>query len=106
MEQSDASGATNTSAASVAPHRPRLRSRAPPMPPDEVIRKSIARSLTQIVVNMRNADGQRKCLELLQAESNDNVEGKLLEHLQHIDDAGQRKQKQTKKKQKENTPKT
>ncbi|XP_060664469.1 uncharacterized protein LOC132797053 [Drosophila nasuta] len=99
MEQSDATEAT--SAASVAPPR-RLRSRAPPMPPDEVIRKSIARSLTQIVVNMRNADGQRKCLELLQAESNDNVEGKLLEHLEHIDDAGQRKQ--TKKKQ--NTQKT
>lgn len=62
-------------------------------PPDDLIRNSIAKSLTQILVNMRNAEWQQKCRELLQVD--DLIHGahlRILAHLEHID--AQREQRE------------
>ncbi|XP_064538950.1 uncharacterized protein LOC135428784 [Drosophila montana] len=72
--------------------RQRRRS-PPPMPSDDVMRNTIARCLTQIVVNMQNADIQQKCRELLQVE--DLAQGahiKILAGLEQIDE--QREQRE------------
>ncbi|XP_017851290.1 uncharacterized protein LOC108605979 [Drosophila busckii] len=58
-----------------------------PMPPDNVIRQSIAASLTQILVNMTDAETQRQCQEIL--EVSDLAHGahvKILAALEHIDE--------------------
>ncbi|XP_030569417.1 uncharacterized protein LOC115768856 [Drosophila novamexicana] len=72
--------------------RQRRRS-PPPMPSDDVMRNSIARCLTQIVVNMQNADIQQRCRELLQVE--DLTQGahiRILAALEQIDE--QREQRE------------
>ncbi|KAM8719589.1 hypothetical protein ACLKA7_005773 [Drosophila subpalustris] len=78
LQQSEGSSLTS----SQAPGRRRVA----PMPPDDVIRNSIARSLTQILVNMTNVAGQQHCRELLQAD--DLTHGAhiaILTHLERID---------------------
>ncbi|EDW62821.1 uncharacterized protein [Drosophila virilis] len=74
--------------------RQRQRRRSPPpMPSDDVMRNTIARCLTQIVVNMQNADIQQRCRELLQVE--DLTQGahiRILAALEQID--GQREQRE------------
>ncbi|EDV91990.1 uncharacterized protein LOC6565552 [Drosophila grimshawi] len=64
----------------------RRRRRAQPMPPDNMIRNSIASSLTQIIVNMQDEDSKQKCRELLQVD--DLIQGahiKILTVLEQID---------------------
>ncbi|XP_023180049.2 uncharacterized protein LOC111605626 [Drosophila hydei] len=63
-----------------------------PMPPDDLIRNTIARSLTQIVVNMQNVEMKQKCRELLQVE--DLTQGahvRILAALEQIDEQRERK---------------
>lgn len=72
----------------------RPRRRPLPMPPDDMIRNTIARSLTQIVVNMQSAELQQKCRELLQVE--DLMQGahiRILAALEQIDEQRERKAK-------------
>lgn len=66
-------------------------------PPDDVIRNSIAKSLTQILVNMRNAEWQQKCRELLQVD--DLIHGahlRILAHLEHIDAQREQREREAK----------
>lgn len=66
-------------------------------PPDDMIRNSIAKSLTQILVNMRNAEWQQKCRELLQVD--DLIHGahlRILAHLEHIDAQREQREREAK----------
>ncbi|XP_017869415.1 PREDICTED: uncharacterized protein LOC108618022 [Drosophila arizonae] len=70
----------------------RPRRRPLPMPSDDMIRNTIARSLTQIVVNMQNSEMQQRCRELLQME--DLTQGahiRILAALEQIDEQRERK---------------
>lgn len=77
---------------------PRARRRPRrPSPPDEVIRNSIAKSMTQILVNMRNAEWQQKCRELLQVD--DLIHGahlRILAHLEYIDAQREQREREAK----------
>lgn len=74
----------------------RPRRHVPPMPSDDVLRNSIARSLTQILVNMTNAEGQQKCRELLQVENlAHGAHIKILSHLEYIDARREHKESAT-----------
>ncbi|BFG02849.1 uncharacterized protein DMAD_02246 [Drosophila madeirensis] len=67
------------------PMRPRRL--APPMPPEDVLRRSIADNLMQIVVNMANVEYQRQCCEILQvSELAHDAHDKILAALQRIDE--------------------
>ncbi|XP_034669896.1 uncharacterized protein LOC117902560 [Drosophila subobscura] len=65
----------------------RPRRLAPPMPPEDVLRRSIADNLMQIVVNMANVEYQRQCCEILQvSELAHEAHDKILAALQRIDE--------------------
>ncbi|XP_002133670.2 uncharacterized protein [Drosophila pseudoobscura] len=69
----------------------RLRRLGPPMPPDDMLRLSIADNLMQIVGNMTNDEYQRQCCEIFQvSELTHGVHGQILAALQHIDEQRQR----------------
>ncbi|SPP78685.1 uncharacterized protein LOC117581268 [Drosophila guanche] len=65
----------------------RPRRLAPPMPAEDVLRRSIADSLMQIVVNMANVEYRRQCCEILQvSELAHEAHDKILAALQRIDE--------------------
>ncbi|XP_041448667.1 uncharacterized protein LOC111071708 [Drosophila obscura] len=65
----------------------RPRRTGPPMPPDDVLRLSIADNLMHILVNMTNGEYKRQCCEILQvSELAHSAHGKILAALQHIEE--------------------
>ncbi|KAH8395963.1 hypothetical protein KR222_000347 [Zaprionus bogoriensis] len=67
------------------------------MPSDEIIRNSIAQSMTQILVNMSDPELQQQCRELLQVD--DLLHGahiRILAHLEHIDAQREQREREAK----------
>ncbi|EDW86524.1 uncharacterized protein Dwil_GK14553 [Drosophila willistoni] len=61
--------------------------RGPPMPSEDMMRNSIASNLTQILLNMRNANYQQQCREILQVDDlSQGAYSKILNILKYIDE--------------------